>query len=98
MTIGERITQILAAGVGVAAGAGTGGGATLLTGVVQALILYRKGREVAKAMQPADPAAPVEPQFLEDDELIQLLQEDSAALEAHAARLLDKYAPADPQG
>lgn len=94
MAIGDKITAILALAGGAAGGPA---GATVLTGLIQALVQYRKAREAAKLLAPATEGEPIpEPQFLDDSELIELLQTDSAALEAHAARLLDKYAPADP--
>lgn len=73
-------------------------GNLLLAGVVQAITLYRAAREAWKAAHPPKPEGDQEDPagWLDDAELIDLLQQDSTKLVNHANDLLQKYAAATP--
>ncbi len=72
-------------------------GNIILAGIVQGIALYRQARAAWKAAHP-DPPAEGEPSpaWLEDEQLIDLLQQDSDALVLKANDLLAKYAAAEP--
>lgn len=96
---GGGLGNVLGQVVGVASQ-----GNLLLAGAVQAIVLYRQARDAWKAAHPAqsqgdgDPAA--QEVWLEDAELISLLDQDSTKLVNHANTLLAKYAaaPHPPEG
>jgi hypothetical protein len=72
-------------------------GNLLLAGVVQAITLYRQAREAWKAAHPPKSDGGQDgdqPTWLEDEELIGLLKQDSDKLVNHANQLLQKFAAA----